>query len=315
MYKPILDKIKEYDYITIYRHQRPDGDCMFSALALYEFLKDNFKEKQVKIAGEDTYEIITKKHKISDSFVKKSLAIVVDTSSINRIDDSRATEAPFMIKIDHHPVVDNYGNLNYVDEKAAACAELLAVILMSEPFKLYKVSKKVCEYLYCGMITDTINFRTANTTYKTLEIAALLAKKGDLRVSDLVEMLTDKDIVTFQKISKIRNHLKIDQKCGYIVLDKKDLARLDMDGWDAKNQIDEIGKIKDLKIWLFAVDVNGKYDVSVRSKRGYIINGYCAKLGGGGHANAAGIKQITKNDLKWLISELVELSTKKPKMS
>ena len=106
MYKPILDKIKEYDYITIYRHQRPDGDCMFSALALYEFLKDNFKEKQIKIAGEDTYEIITKKHKISDSFARKSLAIVVDTSSVNRIDDIRATQAPFMIKIDHHPVVE-----------------------------------------------------------------------------------------------------------------------------------------------------------------------------------------------------------------
>ena len=62
MYKPILDKIKEYDYITIYRHQRPDGDCMFSALALYEFLKDNYYE----VVYEDSHFVLYKPGEIPE---------------------------------------------------------------------------------------------------------------------------------------------------------------------------------------------------------------------------------------------------------
>ena len=60
MYKQLLKKIKEYDKITIFRHVRPDGDAMFSALAMAQYLKDNFKDKKIKLAGKEEYDVISK---------------------------------------------------------------------------------------------------------------------------------------------------------------------------------------------------------------------------------------------------------------
>ena len=186
MYKEFLELIKEYDCIAIFRHVRPDGDAMFSALALYTFLKDNFKDKKIRISGKDQYEIINVSHPISDNFIRKSLAVVVDTSNKARVDDQRFLKAKQIVKIDHHPVVDDYGYLNIVDSKSAACCELLARIFFSKEFKGYYISPETCKYLYCGLVTDTINFRTTSVTYKTFEIAYKLVKTGDLKVSDLV---------------------------------------------------------------------------------------------------------------------------------
>ena len=313
MYKEFLELIKEYDCIAIFRHVRPDGDAMFSALALYTFLKDNFIDKKIRISGKDQYEIINVSHPISDNFIRKSLAVVVDTSNKARVDDQRFLKAKQIVKIDHHPVVDDYGYLNIVDSKSAACCELLARILFSKEFKGYYISPETCKYLYCGLVTDTINFRTTSVTYKTFEIAYKLVKTGDLKVSDLVEYLMDKKLDTFHKVSKIRNYLKVEKQFGYIFLNQKQLQKLEMNAVDAKNNIDEIGKISDLLIWAFAVEEeDGLYSVSIRSKRGYPVHVIARKYGGGGHANASGIKGITKKQLKTLFDELIELSTKAP---
>ena len=129
MYKQLLEKICEYDRITVFRHQRPDGDCMFSSLALSCFLKDNFKEKQIMIAGNDVYDLFPYNEDVHDDFIRSSLGIVIDTSTLARIDDDRVKLCDYIIKIDHHPVVENYGDLNYVNDKAGAAAEILTEIL------------------------------------------------------------------------------------------------------------------------------------------------------------------------------------------
>ena len=72
MYKKLLDKIKEYKKITIFRHERPDGDAVFSAYALKEFITSNFKNKQVKLVGNDSYDILESAFKVNDSFIKDS---------------------------------------------------------------------------------------------------------------------------------------------------------------------------------------------------------------------------------------------------
>ena len=310
MYKKLLNKIHEFDKIVIFRHQRPDGDAMFSALAVYTFIKDNFKSKQVKLAGNEDYDLISLRHKISDNFIKDSLAIVVDTSRSDRTDDHRMNDCKYIIKIDHHPVVDEYGDLNIVDTKCAAACELIADIFLSNTFKPYKHSQKLYEYLYCGIVTDTINFKTTSTTSRTLKIASLLAEKGSLQISKLVEFLFDKDIDDFYKTTDIRKYLKVEKKFAYIYLNKKELNKIGISAVDAKNHVDIMNNIKNIKIWLFAVENNNLIEVSVRSKRGYIINLICQKYGGGGHANASGIKDITKVAFNKLLKELIELSTK-----
>ena len=138
---------------------------------------------------------------------------------------------------------------------------------------------------------------------KSLILASCQAILDEIMVTDDLD----------QKITKLRSYLKIKERFGYIILTEKELEEIGFDPYEAKNHISEIGTIKDLMIWIFAVKVGTKYDVSIRSKRGYVINSICEKYGGGGHANAAGIKQIPRKQLNELKKELIELSTKSVK--
>lgn len=310
MYKELLDKINEFDKITIFRHARPDGDCMFSSLALYYFLKDNYKNKNVKLCGFEKYDIESKIEKVSNKFISDSLAIVLDTATIERIDDNRIINSKYIIKIDHHPVVQNYGNINIVKPNYSSTCELLAEILLSNLFNKYSRSENVYRYLYSGIITDTLNFRTSNVSDKTLLIASKLVKYGNLKPSNIVEYLTDVDLQTYSKITLLRNKLNVNNKFGYIKLNKKDLSKIGFEPIEAKNHIDEIGCIKDLNVWAFAVENNGGWDCSIRSKRAYIVNKIAEKYNGGGHANACAVKHLNASELNKMFKELLEISKK-----
>lgn len=308
MYNKLLNKIKEYNKITIFRHVRPDGDCMFASLALYHFLKDNFKNKQIKVCGFDKFDLISKNDKTYDSFIMDSLSIVLDTSTSERIDDFRALASKYLIKIDHHPDVEDYSDLKIVDPFSSSACQILSKIFFSKTFSKYKISKKICEYLYSGIVTDTLNFKTSNTTAETLNIASKLVEKGDLIPSDIVEYLMNNDLKTFNKISLIRNKLTVSKKFGYIKLSNKDLKEIDIDFIKAKNQIDEIGNISDLNIWAIAVENNNVWDCSIRSKRKFTINNIAKKYRGGGHKNASAVKQISNSELNSLFKDLEKVS-------
>jgi len=311
MYKTLLQKIKEYDQITVFRHQRPDGDAVFSALALVSFLRENFPEKKIKTAGNDLFDLCPVHEPVPDDFIRNGLAIVVDTSNAGRVDDQRFADAEYVIKIDHHPVVENYGKLNIADPSCAAAAEVLTDILFSAEFEKYEKSETVCRYLYCGIISDTINFKTTNTTSKTLKNAAKLVEHGNLLISDLADYVFDINSKQFQKVTSLRTYLQIKDHFGYILLNKEDLQNIGMTAIEAKNQINEFGSISDLNVWAFACQEDTGYNCSVRSKRGYIINDICREFGGGGHPNAAAAKDLSYEKLMSLFDKLVELSTNK----
>ena len=197
-----------------------------------------------------------------------------------------------------------------MDPKAAACAEIIAEMFLSPAFKGMIISQNTCRYLYAGIIADTINFRTTNTSAKTLSIASKLVKKGNLDVASVVEYVMDKDLAYFKHSTKIRSKLKVKGHFGYIVLSKEQLDKIGVTNMEAKINIDEIGKIKEFNIWSIATENEGLYDVSVRSRRGYTINEICAHYGGGGHKNAAAAKKMTKKDLNEMYKILYLLAEK-----
>ena len=310
MYKELLDYIKSYNNIIIYRHQRPDGDAVYSSFALATFLKSNFKDKNIQIYGNDGYDLLPYKNIVPEKEIKNSLAIILDTANTQRIDDGSYKLANKVIKIDHHPNIEEYGDLNIVDDKSSSTCQLVSEILFSQTFEEYKIYKEVCEYLYCGLLTDTLNFKTTNVSAKTFKIASILVEKGDLLPSELSNKVFNKTLEEFEKISALRNYLITKDKVGYLLLNEKDLNDLNLSMDEAKNQIAEFGSIKDLNIWaIFVFDKNtNKYNGSLRSKRDYVINGIAQNYNGGGHKNACGVKGLSLQQVNNLLDELINLS-------
>lgn len=304
-YQLILDNILKYDVITVYRHIRPDGDAVGSQLGLVNFLRENFPLKEVYVCGFDKFDKYPIIDEVSDEKINSSLAIVLDTSNRERIDDTRALNAKMVIKIDHHPIVDQYGDLNYVRVDAGAACEIVTDILFSDIFKAYKLSSKTATYLYSGLLTDTLCFKTSSTTANTLLAASKLAT-CDIDLYTINAHIFGKSKEIFDYISYMRSKVQYQDGLAYVILETEDLASVNMSAGNARNYISELGGINEFKIWLMLTKTeDGLYDGSIRSQRPYIVNDIAAKYHGGGHANASGIKELTNEDVKLVINDLV----------
>lgn len=313
MYQKLLDKIKKYKKITIFRHERPDGDAVFSSYALKEFIKSNFKNKQVYLVGSDSYDILNSVFKVKDSIIKDSLCIVLDTATKARVDDKRCFElSDYLIKIDHHPAYDNYGDLNYVDPTTGATCELLTDIFFSKTFSKYKLNNKVRKYLFCGIVTDTMSFKTASCTERTYRLASKLLKGTKINPADIYNYVFSKTEEEYLAVTKLRKYYKSKGQVAYIIVNKKDMNKIGISYNAVKNNVDILANIQGIKIWaIFAYNKNSKlFDGSVRSMNGYVINGIARRYNGGGHKYAIGVKNLKISDINRLINEFNKL--KKP---
>ena len=135
LYKQVLKAIKKYDKIVVIRHDVPDFDASGSQFGLVQWIKDNFPSKEVYAVGKAHKYFSPSLYPVTDTVDltnEKFLLIVVDCANQPRIDGKELiAQADFVVKIDHHPLCDNYGDIVIVDEHAAAAAELVAEMLIS----------------------------------------------------------------------------------------------------------------------------------------------------------------------------------------
>lgn len=303
-YQSILELIEGAKTITIFRHVRPDGDAVGSQLGLKQWIKDNYPEKEVYALGEETFDTYPYVDRASDDVIKNSLAIILDVSNRERIDDDRWDLAPKSIKIDHHPAVDEFALYNYVKEEAAATCEYLTLILAS--FKK-KISKEAAKYLYSGILTDTLSFKTASTSKETMKAAFILAD-ADIDIYDITENIFKQSEMIFNFRTYLRTKITNENGLAYVIFDDRDYDRFGISDSQARFQVAEMNGVDAYKIWcIFTKNSAGHYDGSLRSKKGYVVNEIAAKFNGGGHANAAGVKNLNDNDLKTIIDELRSL--------
>jgi acetate kinase/phosphoesterase RecJ-like protein len=292
-------EIEEADPIVIVRHVRPDCDALGSQFGLKSWIKDNWPSKAVYALGEETTSqgIWPQSDKCSDEIIENSLAIVVDTATAARADDQRFLSAKRIIKVDHHPETDPYGALNFTDPKAAAACEILARWFEEEN---RTVSKQTAEYLYKGLLTDTLRFSTSNTTANTLKAASFLADH-EIDIPALNRELFDLSMKEFEVAAAIRSRVKMEPSgFAWLIFTKEDLEKFGMSGSEARGHIDEIGHVRDFKVWAMfneSLSEEGKYEGSLRSKHAP-VNDIAAKFGGGGHKNAAGVKDFDAEQLE-----------------
>lgn len=308
MFAKFLSPIKEYKNIAIFRHQQPDGDAVCSQLALKAWLQENFKEKDIRAIGNDTFDVFPEVDEADDDFIRSSLAIVLDTANGERVDDQRYGLASKIIKIDHHIIVEDFGDINIVNEKAAATCEILTFLLIEGRDDMaYRISPKCASYLYGGIISDTCSFTTSNTTPWTISAAHLLSETG-ISINDITKKILETDLDKFECATKVRQLLKTKESLGYVEITSDKLKELGINGRQAKNAISEFNRIKELKIWLVAVEnEQGGYDLSIRSKKEYPINITANKYHGGGHKNAVGVKNLSKEQLESIKNDLIEV--------
>ncbi|OCN04985.1 hypothetical protein A4S06_09450 [Erysipelotrichaceae bacterium MTC7] len=305
----ILQEVKDFDIITIYRHTGADADALGSQFGMKYFLQANYPDKQVFALGEDVgsaADMFPARDTASDEQIGQSCAIVLDTGNTERIDDQRYQTAKKIIKIDHHIEVDHYGDVSYVDTSAAAACEILA-FMFAESKAIVNVD--CARALYIGILADSINFTTTSTTAKTLEAAAFLVSCG-LNVNKISQERMGMSENDFFYINEIRNHVEVFDAVAFSVMDASVYEKYGLVYNLAKEKVFALANVKEFQIYcLFTEDLSygeGYYNGSLRSKN-VAINEVANAYGGGGHANACGIKKLTKADIARLVGDLAKL--------
>ena len=310
LYRQLTEEIERADSVTLFRHIRPDCDAVGSQFALKHWIEVNWPGKKVYALG---FESCSQgdwpaSDTVSDDVIRNSLAIVLDSADTDRVDDDRWQTARVSIKIDHHPNRTPYGDIQIVDEKSAATCEILTEY-MSTLSETKMNDTITAERLYSGLLTDTLCFRTTNTTAHTLSMAAVLANVG-VPLPELNRELFDHTLEEFRFANAVRDNLILCGKkhqTGIVVLDEDILHRWGMTPSDARNYIDEIGHIRELQFWaIFTQDPQDHlYDGSLRSKV-FPVNDLARQYRGGGHRNAAGVKDLAETEMNELIRKMSE---------
>ena len=177
MLKEIWSHIFEFDKIIIHRHVSPDPDALGSQLGLAELIRCNYKDKVVKTVGfnEPSLAWMGQMDEVCDEDYEGALVLIMDTANSARIDDSRYKLGAKLIKLDHHPVVEEYADINYTDTAASSTSEIVVNLYQAnrEAYHL-QLSQEAASCLYTGIIADSGRFLYDNTTIDTLSAAQLL---------------------------------------------------------------------------------------------------------------------------------------------
>ncbi|HFH8675482.1 TPA: bifunctional oligoribonuclease/PAP phosphatase NrnA [Streptococcus agalactiae] len=306
IFQQILDKIKEYDTIIIHRHMRPDPDALGSQIGLRDIIRHNFPKKKVLATGfdEPTLAWIAKMDQVTDQDYQGALVVVTDTANTPRIDDERYKKGDFLIKIDHHPNDEVYGDLSYVDTNASSASEIVTDFALSCDLLL---STSAARVLYNGIVGDTGRFLYPATTSKTLKIASKL-REFDF---DFSAMARQMDSFPF-KIAKLQGfifeQLKIDKNgAACVTLTQEDLKRFDVTDAETAAIVGVPGKIDIVESWaIFVEQSDGLYRVRLRSKS-HIINEIAKRHNGGGHPLASGANSYSLEENQAIYQEIQEI--------
>lgn len=305
MFEKIYDEIEKYATIVIARHIGVDPDAMASQMALKEAILETFPKKKVYAVGQGSTKFLYlgKLDKQEEVDYKKTLLIVLDTPDKRRVDVENIDLFERKIKIDHHPFVEEFCDIEYIDENNSSASQIIAEFLYQTKMKK---TKSIMEKLFQGIVSDTNRFMFSNSNYETFKIVAKMISDFDLDLPSLYASLYLRPLKEVRLQGYIEQNMKVTENgVAYIKIDEDIINKFKVDASSAGNMINNLNYIEEVLVWL-TVSHDTKNDilkVSIRS-RGPEINKVAEKYNGGGHKLASGARVKTLEEIEFLINDL-----------
>lgn len=290
----LLEKIRRAETIVISGHVRPDGDCVGSCLALLRYIRENEKEKKVKVYLNqipDSFRVVVKDDVIynkEENAITVDLFIALDCGSIDRLGEFEPVfmAAKDTICIDHHISNTKFAKENIVEPGASSTCEVLYGLFDKE-----RISKGIAEALYLGIVHDTGVFKHTNTTRRTMEIAGDLLEKGVNSAQIIDGTFYEKTYLQNQILGRclLESMLILEGKCIVSAISHKTMEFYGVTASDLDGVIDQLRVTKGVEVAMFIYEMDTQtYKVSLRSNGIVDVSKIAVYFGGGGHVKAAG---------------------------
>lgn len=280
--------LKSHNNFTILTHAHPDGDTLGSGFGLCLALRA--LGKKANVVNNEELPPKFRYLEIEPQEFEEQTVVSVDIADVSLMgNDIKAEyETKVDLSIDHHGSNRLFAKQNYVDSSAAAAAQIIFEIIEQLGVE---ITPQMADCLYTGISTDTGCFRYANVTPATLRTAARLMEFGASASEINVRMFETKTrtYAALERLALDGMQFFYDGKCALITITRAMFAESGSD----ENECDGIAAIsRQIEGVLVGVTMrerrDGTYKASVRTHNPVDASAICARLGGGGHPNAAG---------------------------
>ncbi len=297
--------------VAVLGHQRPDGDCIGSIVAVVRMLqsqgieavglnRDAVPATLVSFVGD------TPLYLASEFTPSGHVAVTVDSADFKRVGDRLNELFPeVVLNVDHHISNREYAEQNIIIATASATAEILAGFYLDLG---YEIDAVTAQALYVGIATDTGQFRFPSTTPETFEIARRLCEHG-ARPSVAAHELYERE--SFSKIKLLQSFLdsltlEFDNRVCVGLIENGIYEETGATIDDSEGLVDYARSIDGVDIGVMIEDRNGAIKGSLRAKNPFYRVDQVAKVfGGGGHACAAGLN-VENSSIKEIYPQLME---------
>jgi len=319
--------IQNANKIMLTTHENPDGDGLGAECGIFYHLKEVSKDVRIinysELPPEYQYlnddDIFESYNRSSHEIWMKDvdLVIIFDVGDYVRVRTIKDIIEKYNLKtmnIDHHPHPDeNPFTYNLVDLNAAATGCMVYDYLLEARER--PITRKSLEGIYTAVMTDTGCFRYSNTDKKCHEIA-IDALKNDIKTHSIYQVVYENSTKSRIKLmgeflSKLKYEL--DGVFAWSVISQEMMEKINAAKSDVEGFSDMVRTIRGVEVALMIFEQDASScRINFRSKGKYSVNDIAKKMGGGGHAFAAGALVEGKlEDVKDLIINKSILSIKK----
>ena len=286
----IRDRLAAANKIVIASHVRPDGDAIGSLLGLGLALQDAGKSVEMILVDGLPASF---RYLEGSSLIKKEPGgghdtfITVDCADFKRVGKAFENFGQPDINIDHHVTNEKFGKLNLIEADEVATAAILTNHL---PEWGLTITKPIASALLTGIITDTLGFRTSNTTPESLRQAATLMEAGVDMPEIYMQALVRKSYPAAKYWGAGLSSLESKNGIVWGTLTLTDRKSAGYGGNDDADLINMISAIDGNKVGMVFVEQSDKHvKISWRALvPGVDVSQVAKHFKGGGHAAAAG---------------------------
>jgi phosphoesterase RecJ-like protein len=292
----ISDELMRRSRFIITSHARPDGDSIGSQVAIAAALRalgksvrlvnrDGPPPAYLAFPGVAAIEIAPSVEPPSDP--EAEAVIVLECSDLQR-PGVAGLDRYFVINVDHHAGNTMYGAVNWFDEQAAACGEMVADIIdvLDVPW-----TPEIGTALYLTILTDTGSFRHSHMTARTFEVCRRAVDAGADPVAIAQTVFDSSGVGKLKLIGALLEAMRIEADGRLVVLELSDelLADTGTTVYDTDGVINMPFMAQSIQaVALIRREGARQVRVSLRSKGDLDVRTIAGVFGGGGHRNASG---------------------------
>jgi phosphoesterase RecJ-like protein len=295
--KRVANAIDAADNILCVSHVAPDGDAIGSLLGagwmLHHLgktptlaLHDPVPEDLRFLPGAD--QVIGPQ----DVGADYDLILCLDASSPDRMGkvhrEADHIHIPLAV-VDHHVTNTRFGTANWVEPGCAAACQML--VYLADALEV-PLTGPLAECLLTGTVTDTLGFRTSNTSADVMEAAMRLMRGGASLPEITAQTLNRRPVRELKLWGLVLPDMQLEDGVIWVTASRAQLAAANAGPADLRLASILVSAVEAniSATFIERLDEDGEQVVecSFRAKPGFDVSGVAFELGGGGHPPASG---------------------------